>query len=141
MIQHTSAMIWYTVCSPARLPRTDPMREAPEITNIARATCSLFFLKKYIILKFQKYLKLNMDMDNVEIYKRVIFQLEIPYNVGGAKKKEKYVVVNNVNFYVRFCHFYGALNIRYLDLKLCKLIEHNICLHLEFFTEFFETLK
>jgi hypothetical protein len=27
-------------------------------------------------------MKLNLDMDNVEIYKHAQFQLKIPYNVG-----------------------------------------------------------
>jgi hypothetical protein len=35
--------------------------------------------------KVSKNLKLIPDMDNVEIYKHVKFQLEIPYNIGCAK--------------------------------------------------------
>jgi hypothetical protein len=54
--------------------------------NVARATYGLFFEKiKTGILKFPKNLKLNLDMDNVEIYKRAKFQLKIPRNMGCAK--------------------------------------------------------
>jgi hypothetical protein len=57
-------------------------------TNVPPATCSSFFAKfKNGILKFQKNLKLNLDTNNVEIYKRAKFQLEVPYNMGFAKIK------------------------------------------------------
>jgi hypothetical protein len=34
---------------------------------------------------FLKKLKLILNLDNVEIYKRVKFQLKIPYNIGCSK--------------------------------------------------------
>jgi hypothetical protein len=41
-----------------------------ETTNVAQATCSSFFEKfENDISKFQIILKLNLDMENVEIYK------------------------------------------------------------------------
>jgi hypothetical protein len=55
-------------------------------TNVARATCSLFFEKfkktHFIVLK---NVKLIADMDNVEIYKHAKFQLEIPYKFQNVK--------------------------------------------------------
>jgi hypothetical protein len=54
--------------------------------NVARATYSLFFKKfKNNIFKFKKKLKLNVNMYNVEIYKRAKIQLKIRYNLGYAK--------------------------------------------------------
>jgi hypothetical protein len=54
--------------------------------NIARATCSLFFKKfENTILKFQKNLKLNLQVDNIVIYNRANFQIEIPYIISCAK--------------------------------------------------------
>jgi hypothetical protein len=50
------------------------------------STCSSFFKKfKNSIFKFQKNLKLNVDIYNVEIYKHAKFQLKIRYDVGCAK--------------------------------------------------------
>jgi hypothetical protein len=43
-------------------------------TNVARATCSSFLEKfENTILKFQKNLKLNIQVDNVVIYNRANF--------------------------------------------------------------------
>jgi hypothetical protein len=48
--------------------------------------CSSFFEKfEYTILKFQKNLKLNLQVDNVVIYNRANFQIEIPYSLSCAK--------------------------------------------------------
>jgi hypothetical protein len=42
--------------------------------NVARATCNSFFEKiENTILKFQKNLKLNLQVDNVVIYNRANF--------------------------------------------------------------------
>jgi hypothetical protein len=38
-----------------------------------------------VFSSFKKILKLNLDMDNVEIYKRANVQLKIRYNVDCAK--------------------------------------------------------
>jgi hypothetical protein len=60
---------------------------SPEITNVAKVICTSLFLQKFknCILKFQKILKLNLDMDNIEIYKHAKFQLYISYNMGCTK--------------------------------------------------------
>jgi hypothetical protein len=48
-------------------------------------------LKKKDILVFKKILKVNLDMNNVEIYKLAKFQLGIPYNVGCAKITKSHI--------------------------------------------------
>jgi hypothetical protein len=70
-------------------------------TNVARATCTPFLIKfKNDNFKFLKNLKLNLDMDNVEIYKRAKFQLKISSNAGCARTTNlTYVIVKSVNFY------------------------------------------
>jgi hypothetical protein len=55
-------------------------------TYVARATCSLFLEKfENTILKFQKNLKLNIQVDNLVIYNRENFQVKIPYSLSCAK--------------------------------------------------------
>jgi hypothetical protein len=56
------------------------------IMYIAQAICSSFLKKfKNTILKFQKKLKLNIQVDNVVIYNRANFQVKIPYSLSCAK--------------------------------------------------------
>jgi hypothetical protein len=45
------------------------------------------FLEKFenTILKFQKNLKLNIQVDNIVIYNRANFQVKIPYSLSCAK--------------------------------------------------------
>jgi hypothetical protein len=55
-------------------------------TNVARATCSLFFEKfENSILKFFKNWNLILVVDNVVIYYHANFQVEIPYILSCAK--------------------------------------------------------
>jgi hypothetical protein len=55
-------------------------------TNVARATCSSFLEKfENTILKFQKTLKLNIQVENVVIYNRANFQVKIPYSLSCTK--------------------------------------------------------
>jgi hypothetical protein len=104
----------------------------PETTNLARVTYSSFFENfENSILKFPKILKLNLDMDNVEIYKCAKFQLEIPYSVGCAKITKSEICsseqckLSKPQNRSDFVIFMEPRIIRYL-LKLCTLIEHNI---------------
>jgi hypothetical protein len=54
---------------------------------VARATCSSFFEKKIKnnILKFQKIMEKNSDVDDDRIYQLAKFKLEIPNILGCTK--------------------------------------------------------
>jgi hypothetical protein len=100
-------------------------------TNVARAICSSFFEKfKNTILKFQKNLKLNLQVDNVVIYNRANFKVKISYSLSCAKMTNS-EIHNRVQIFeisqsVRLCHFCTAQNIRILEFKFYTLVDHII---------------
>jgi hypothetical protein len=60
----------------------------PENQNVDRAT-QLFFEKiKNAVSKFQKKMKINLDVDNVVFYQCAKLQREIPYYRSCAKMKK-----------------------------------------------------
>jgi hypothetical protein len=85
-------------------------------------------------------------MDKVEIYKRAKFQLNIHYNVAYKKiKKLTYVIVNSVNFYnLKICKILSilwSLEYKVFRIETLHIIRTKHCLHIDFFSEFFETFK
>jgi hypothetical protein len=118
-----------------------------EITNVARATCSLIFkIFKNCILKFHNNLKLILYVENVVFYQHANFQLEIPSIWGCAKitKSNISIVANSANFQsLKICKILSFLcspKYTYYELKFGTLVEQTI-IYIYFFQFSFETSK
>jgi hypothetical protein len=86
-------------------------------------------------------------MDNVEICKCGKLQLKIPYNTVYAKIT-KYDICSSVycklskfQNWSDFFHFLWSLKYKIFGIETLHVDITQHCLHLEFFTDFFETLK
>jgi hypothetical protein len=95
--------------------------------------------------KVFKNLKLILHMGNVEVYKCVKFQLELPYNIGCAKiTKPDLRSSNSVKFQnIKICQtlsFLWSLEYKEYEVETLHICRSQYCPFVELILDFLETL-